>query len=180
MHNDSTAGATVPRTWTGDEARRLHEAARRWENDSLKAMEVQYMETWQLQRRLHDPKWRSRVIPVPDGWIVRVPDRSPDPVAAGPVQNEALAYACPQLAERGFFEETGNASTGTHRYPGLNLRMANTPNGIRSGPPLLGEHNEYVYRDVMGYSEEQYRALEAIEQIGLGYAPGVAPFATEE
>ena len=51
------------------------------------------METWQLQRRLHDPKWRSRVIPVPDGWIVRVQDRSPDPVAAGPVQNEARALA---------------------------------------------------------------------------------------
>ena len=94
---------------------------------------------------------------------------------AGPVQNEALAYACPQLAERGFFEETGNASTGTHRYPGLNLRMANTPNGIRSGPPLLGEHNEYVYREVMGYSEEQYRALEASEQIGPRLRPRRRP-----
>ena len=100
-------------------------------------------------------------------------------VIAGPVQNEAAAYACPQLAERGFFEETGNASTGTHLYPGLNLRMANTPNHIRTGPPLLGEHNEYVYREVMGYTEEQYRALEEIEQIGMGYAPGVAPFAVE-
>ena len=100
-------------------------------------------------------------------------------VIAGPVQNEAAAYACPQLAERGFFEETGNTSTGTHLYPGLNLRMANTPNHIRTGPPLLGEHNEYVYREVMGYTEEQYRALEEIEQIGFGYAPGVAPFAVE-
>ena len=83
---------------------------------------------------------------------------------AGPVQNEAHAYACPQLAERGFFEEASNASAGTHRYPGLNLRMANTPNHIRTGPPLLGEHNEYVYREVMGYTEEQYRALEEIGQ----------------
>ena len=100
-------------------------------------------------------------------------------VIAGPVQNEAAAYACPQLAERGFFEETGNTSAGTHLYPGLNLRMANTPNHIRTGPPLLGEHNEYVYREVMGYTEEQYLALEEIGQIGMGYAPGVAPFAVE-
>lgn len=96
-------------------------------------------------------------------------------VIAGPVQNEAQAFACPQLEERGFFEEATSASTGTQLYPGLNFRMSNTPNGIRTGPVQMGEHNEYVYRELLGYSAEEYRALERSEQIGEGYAPGVLP-----
>jgi crotonobetainyl-CoA:carnitine CoA-transferase CaiB-like acyl-CoA transferase len=97
-------------------------------------------------------------------------------VICGPVQNEAQAYACPQLAERGFFEEVTSASAGTHRYPGLNLRMANTPNHIRAGAPLLGEHNDYVYRELLGYSDEEYAALQASELVGRDYAPGVVSF----
>lgn len=97
-------------------------------------------------------------------------------VTCGPVQDEAQAYACPQLAEREFFEEATSASAGTHRYPGLNVRLGNTPNHVRTGPPILGEHNEYVYRELLGYSEEEYRALEASGQVGTGYAPGVVPF----
>ena len=101
-------------------------------------------------------------------------------VICGPVQNEAQAYACPQLAARGFFEEATSLSAGTHRYPGLNVRLARTPNGIRSGPPVLGEHNEYVYRELLGYGEEEYRALEASGQVGRDYAPGVVPFPAGE
>lgn len=100
-------------------------------------------------------------------------------VIAGPVQNEEQAYACPQLGERGFFEEATSVATGTHRYPGLNVRLANTPNHIRTGPPLLGEHNEYVYGELLGYSDDEYRALEESEQIGRDYAPGVVPFGNE-
>jgi hypothetical protein len=37
----------------------------------------------------------------------------------------------------------------------------------------LGEHNRWVYRDLLGYSEEEYRSLEAAGHIGEDYAPGV-------
>jgi crotonobetainyl-CoA:carnitine CoA-transferase CaiB-like acyl-CoA transferase len=33
-----------------------------------------------------------------------------------------------------------------------------TPGEIRRAP-LLGEHNEYVYREVLGYSEEEVNQL---------------------
>ena len=99
-------------------------------------------------------------------------------VIAGPVQNEAQAYACPQLEARGFFGELTREDLGTHAYPGLNFRMQNTPNELRTPPPLLGEHNEYVYRELLGYTDEEYRALEASEQIGRDYAPGVVSYPT--
>ncbi len=97
-------------------------------------------------------------------------------VICGPVQNEAQAYACPQLEARGFFEEATSESTGTHAYPGINVRLANTPNHLRTGSPALGQHNDYVYRELLGYSEAEYRALEESEQVGRDYAPGVVRF----
>jgi len=99
-------------------------------------------------------------------------------VIAGPVQNEAMAHACPQLADRGFFEELTGERTGTHRYPGLVFRMQNTPNHLRSASPWLGEHNDYVYRDLLKYSDEEYRELQERGLVGEGYAPGVLPGST--
>jgi len=96
-------------------------------------------------------------------------------VIAGPVQNEAMAYRCAQLAQRGFFEELTSTYTGTHRYPGLVFRMRNTPNALRTPAPGLGEHNDEVYRDLLGYTAEEYQALQDSQLVGRDYAPGVVP-----
>lgn len=97
-------------------------------------------------------------------------------VIAGPVQNDADAFACPQLDARGFFEELPSDSYGTRRYPGLIFSMANTPNRLRRVAPQLGQDNDYVYRDVLGYSETEYQRAQESGQAGLGYAPGVVPW----
>lgn len=97
-------------------------------------------------------------------------------VIAGPVQNERDAFSCPQAADRGFFEELTGESTGTHRYPGLIGRMTETPNHLRTAAPRLGEHNDYVYREVLGYSAAEYQALRDSGQVGEEYAPGVVPW----
>lgn len=97
-------------------------------------------------------------------------------VIAGPVQNDADAFACPQLDARGFFEELPSDSYGTRRYPGLIFSMANTPNRLRRVAPELGQDNDYVYRDVLGYSETEYQRAQESGQAGLGYAPGVVPW----
>ena len=94
-------------------------------------------------------------------------------VAAGPVQNERDAYNCPQLQDRGFFEEITHPEAGTHSYPGLNFRMDRTPNHIRRYPPRLGEDNDYLYREVLGISDEEYGKLESLGHIGMDYLPNV-------
>jgi benzylsuccinate CoA-transferase BbsF subunit len=101
-------------------------------------------------------------------------------VIAGPLQNEARASVCPQLLSRGFFEELTSEGTGTHLYPGLNFRMRDTPNQLRTPSPLLGEHNEYVYKELLGLSDDEYAAAEASGQIGSDYAPGVLPPRTDQ
>ena len=94
-------------------------------------------------------------------------------VPAGPVQNEADAYNCIHLNERGFFEELTSPDTGTRSYPGLIFGMSKTPNHLRRHPVALGEDNAYVYKEVMGLSDDQYTELENKGHIGTDYAPGV-------
>ena len=41
-------------------------------------------------------------------------------------------------------------------------------------PRALGEDNEYVYKEVMGYSDEEYADFERMGHIGMDYDPSVA------
>ncbi len=94
-------------------------------------------------------------------------------VPAGAVMNQADAFADPHIQSREFFRETYQADRGTHLYPGPLYRMSDTPLGIRRGPAMLGQDNEYVYRDLLGYSAVEYAEFEAAGHIGTDYMPGV-------
>jgi crotonobetainyl-CoA:carnitine CoA-transferase CaiB-like acyl-CoA transferase len=92
-------------------------------------------------------------------------------VAAGPLQSAAERLACPQLRARGFFEELENDAVGRHLYPGLIWRMARTPNRLRRAPVTLGQDNDYVYRDLLGMSGEEYERRREVGTIGTHYLP---------
>jgi crotonobetainyl-CoA:carnitine CoA-transferase CaiB-like acyl-CoA transferase len=91
-------------------------------------------------------------------------------VASGPVLDDADAFADPQLRARGFFVPVNHADAGRHLYPGMPFKLSATPTGIRTPPVRLGEHNEYVYKELLRYSEEEYRKLETEGHIGSEYA----------
>jgi crotonobetainyl-CoA:carnitine CoA-transferase CaiB-like acyl-CoA transferase len=93
-------------------------------------------------------------------------------VAAGAVLDDRDAYNDPHLKERGFFERVTHPDVGTHLYPGLIWKASKTPNAIRTPPVCLGEHNEYVYKEILGVSDEQYAELEKEGHIGTEPAPG--------
>jgi crotonobetainyl-CoA:carnitine CoA-transferase CaiB-like acyl-CoA transferase len=79
-------------------------------------------------------------------------------VPSGPVQNAADVLDDPHLSERGVWQEVTTERTGKrlHLKPVLG-KMSKTPLAIRNAPPTLGHDNAYVYKDVLGYSEEEYR-----------------------
>jgi crotonobetainyl-CoA:carnitine CoA-transferase CaiB-like acyl-CoA transferase len=67
----------------------------------------------------------------------------------------------PQLNARGFFTTVDHPELGkSFRYPGGPFFFTTTPWRISRRPPLLGEHNQEVYRDELGLSEQQVRELE--------------------
>ncbi len=94
-------------------------------------------------------------------------------IATGPLQRGAERIACPQLTHRGFFQPLENASTGRHLYAGPAWKMTSTPNPLRRAPVRLGEDNEYVYRQLLGLSAEEYERLLATGAVGTAYAPGL-------
>ena len=90
-------------------------------------------------------------------------------VPAGMVQDTAQAHVDPQLEALGFFQEVAHPEAGTHSYPGGMGRISGFPSRIRRPAPCLGEHNEYVYRELMGLTAEWYGELEKLGHIGDDY-----------
>ena len=87
--------------------------------------------------------------------------------------NELFSNFNASLKERGFFQELTHEECGTHIYPGLGFKISRVPNSIRRPPVRLGEHNEYVYKELLGVSEEEYRQLEEEGHIGMDFLPEV-------
>ena len=94
-------------------------------------------------------------------------------VPAGPVMDVEDSYLDPHLRDRGYFEEVTHPEAGTHLYPGMFFKFSETPLRTRRHTPLLGHDNEYIYRDLLGYSEQEYAELEREGHIGMDYAPHV-------
>ena len=139
-------------SWANDE--RYGNALGRWRNQE----EIdQHIQAWTSQMESRDVMYRLQEEGVP----------------AGMVMDEAELYQDPQLAHLGFFEEVTHPETGTHRYPGIIGRLGHLPNSTRRPAPCLGEHNSYVYRELMGLSRQRYEELEATGHIGTEYAPHV-------
>jgi crotonobetainyl-CoA:carnitine CoA-transferase CaiB-like acyl-CoA transferase len=51
--------------------------------------------------------------------------------------------------------------------------MSKTPNHFRLPPVRLGEHNEYVYKKLLGFSDEEYARLEREGHIGMDLVPDI-------
>ncbi len=94
-------------------------------------------------------------------------------VPAGAVLDQKELFDDRHVQHRGFFEELTQPETGTHKYPGMMWKMARTPNHIRRPAPMLGEHNEWVYKELLGVTGEEYRKLEDAGHIGMEYPPHV-------
>ena len=84
-------------------------------------------------------------------------------VAAGVVQNaKDLLVSDPQLAHSTHYREVVHAETGKSAYDGPPFSMSDTVLDVRPAP-LLGEHNDYIFRNLLSVEEEE---------IDLGYVEG--------
>jgi benzylsuccinate CoA-transferase BbsF subunit len=65
----------------------------------------------------------------------------------------------PQLKARGHFQYLRHGQIGEHAYHSPAYRLSRTPHQFRKASPCLGEDNEYVYRDILGYTDEEISEL---------------------
>lgn len=77
-------------------------------------------------------------------------------VAAGVVQNAKDLYDDSQLKERECFWVANHKELGKFTHLGQPSRLSKTPAKLHRAAPCLGEHTEYVCRELLGMSEEEY------------------------
>ncbi|UCC60962.1 MAG: CoA transferase [Dehalococcoidia bacterium] len=76
-------------------------------------------------------------------------------IASAPVNSPADILNNVHLQERGYFAEIEHPETGKIAYPGAPFKLTESPWQIRNPAPLLGQHNEEIYCDRLGYSREE-------------------------
>ena len=77
-------------------------------------------------------------------------------VPAGVVQTPEDLRNDPQLAHRGHYWMLDHPTMGHRAYDGPSFRLSETPAELTKAAPLLGEDNEYIYKDIVGMSDDEY------------------------
>ena len=80
-------------------------------------------------------------------------------VMAGPSLGPKELIEDPQLKDRGFFIENDHPVIGRLLYAGLPFRLSNAPKGNYGPSPLLGEHNDYILGELLGFSKTDIEGL---------------------
>ena len=65
----------------------------------------------------------------------------------------------PQLAHRGHLVQLPHPLHGTATVEGPRYLLSATPGRVSRAAPTFGQDNEYVLTELLGYSEDEYRAL---------------------
>jgi CoA:oxalate CoA-transferase len=106
------------------------------------------------------------VRPILEGWSRQLPRSEVCRVMLGmdfspaPVQSTKEVYDCAQLAARDMFVEFEHLGR-TFRLLGDPVKLSDSPSAPGTAPPLLGEHNEHVFREIVGLSQDQIEDMKA-------------------
>lgn len=73
--------------------------------------------------------------------------------ACAPVCSAEQVYQSPQTKAREYLVEIDHPRAGKLMYPGLPYQLFNKPPQDNQGAPLLGQHNEEVYCNRLGFSK---------------------------
>ena len=76
-------------------------------------------------------------------------------VSSGVVQTCEDLFNDPQLKHRGHFVPLEHKVIGVHHYHMPAYRLSKTPAHLRRAAPCLGQDNEFVYKEILGYSDEE-------------------------
>lgn len=60
-----------------------------------------------------------------------------------------------QIAAREMMPEVEHPLLGTLRLPGFPIKLSKTPGTIRKAPPMVGEDNHFIYKELLGFDEAE-------------------------
>jgi benzylsuccinate CoA-transferase BbsF subunit len=76
---------------------------------------------------------------------------------AGIVNTMKDLFSDPQLTPRGQWKELEHPEIGKMHYQRPPFILTKTPPGPSRRDPLLGEHNDYFYKEILGLPEKEFR-----------------------
>jgi len=82
-------------------------------------------------------------------------------ISAGSVHNAASLSEDSHLRERGFIGVHEHPRQGQLNLPGVAATLSRTPGKIVRHAPLLGQDNQYVFRQLLGLTEDEIEELGA-------------------
>lgn len=82
-------------------------------------------------------------------------------VRAGMVQTVGDLFSCPQLLHRGQWQALAHPELDSYEYEAPPFLLSETPAEIRRPSPCLGEHNDYVFGELLGMSRAEIEQLKA-------------------
>ncbi len=94
-------------------------------------------------------------------------------IAAAPVLEASRMYDDPHLRSRGFFREQRIENGETYEFAGPVWNFGGTPVTFDQCPVALGEHNEYVYREVLKVTDAEYEKYRELGWITMDYDKSV-------
>jgi crotonobetainyl-CoA:carnitine CoA-transferase CaiB-like acyl-CoA transferase len=80
-------------------------------------------------------------------------------IAAAPVLRIQALMANEHLRSRGFWERVSHPEAGEWDMEGPVWRMSETPAHVRLPAPMFGEHNQYVFGELLGLDDAEIAAL---------------------
>ncbi|MBN1613846.1 MAG: CoA transferase [Deltaproteobacteria bacterium] len=85
--------------------------------------------------------------------------------SCGPVNTVEEVLRSGQLASRGFFIEVDHPKAGRFKYPGAPCKLSETPFRVLRPAPRLGEHNEEILVERLGYTRQDLAKMRASDAI---------------
>ena len=128
----------------------------------LDLVEVMGNPEWAQDERFKDPFTRGenwdQLRPLMEEWLSKqnkqdlfhAAQAKRAPVA--PVNTMEEVVNCKQLAAREFFVEIEHPEIGRVKYPSAPYKFSETPWRVEQPAPLLGQHNEDIYCNRLGYT----------------------------
>ena len=91
-------------------------------------------------------------------------------VPSAPVLESSRAFDDAHVQARGLFQpQKLFDGLGPYRFNTPFIRFSETPTGVRQPPVGLGEHNDYVYRELLGVDDAEYQRLVDAGHIGQDF-----------
>ena len=95
-------------------------------------------------------------------WVA---DLKREGVPCGSVRDVAEVLEDPHLDARGMIETVEHISAGAVKVLGVPIKLSETPGGVRTAPPALGQHTDRILHEDAGLSRDEIEMLRSSKAV---------------